>query len=158
MLLSKLDLISCEYGIIGPSRRIFDVYGKGRFLCITNKLLQLKALCRTSDLEFSRLGNTFNETKTSICRQNLVISYIFRNKRTVYIDDIWFLNLNVKYFVVIVSQNSLRYCSDISGVQSAGWLDTDFAVGNFCETAASLADKNACARPVLLAHIDYFFR
>jgi hypothetical protein len=27
-----------------------------------------------------------------------------------------------------------------------------------CETAASLADKNACARPVMLAHIIYFFR
>jgi hypothetical protein len=34
-------------------------------------------------------------------------------------------------------------------------LDIDFTVG---ESAASLAEKNAAARPEQLAHIVYFFR
>jgi hypothetical protein len=48
--------------------------------------------------------------------------------------------------------------ADMLKYHNAGWLDTDFAAPNFCETIASLADKNACPRPALLAHIVYFFR
>jgi hypothetical protein len=36
--------------------------------------------------------------------------------------------------------------SQISDVQSAGWLDIYFTVGTSCESAAPLAEKNAAAR------------
>jgi hypothetical protein len=44
------------------------------------------------------------------------------------------------------------------GVQSAGWLDTDFAVSYFPQNGCIISDKNAHTQPVLLAHIVYFFR
>jgi hypothetical protein len=36
-------------------------------------------------------------------------------------------------------------------------LDIDFTAGNFCDSAAPLAEKDAAARPELLGHIVYFF-
>jgi hypothetical protein len=44
----------------------------------------------------------------------------------------------------------------IQGVHSAGLLDLDFTLGSFLQKP--LAEKNAAARPELLAHIVYGFR
>jgi hypothetical protein len=38
------------------------------------------------------------------------------------------------------------YTVNLTGVQSAGWLDIHFTVGTSCERAAPLAEKNAAAR------------
>jgi hypothetical protein len=43
-------------------------------------------------------------------------------------------------------QCSISIIFNISGVQSAGWLDIHFTVGTSCERAAPLAEKNASAR------------
>jgi hypothetical protein len=46
-------------------------------------------------------------------------------------------------FRVQISAQGLR---DVSGVQSAGWLDIHFTAGASCERAAPLAEKNVAAR------------
>jgi hypothetical protein len=66
----------------------------------------------------------------------------------------------MQYFYIIFTKSLKGHYLNlyVSGVQSADWLDIGFASATSCGTAASLDDKNACAWPVLLAHIVYFLR